>query len=131
MMTVTFLFIFVYKFVYTKLVILPATSMFKEVLGWWKESLNSDVQQFRQYKQNKYPPLTLNHWTWKRPWHMTLNIQVLSWDRYDNVAGLNIWMGPPLFDNWISNSNTDTIEMIKMNMEVAGNMTTKLKCNSK
>jgi len=45
---------------------------------------------------------------------MTLNIQVLSWDRYDNVAGLNILMGPPLFDNWISNSNTDTIEMIKI-----------------
>jgi hypothetical protein len=45
---------------------------------------------------------------------MTLNIQVLSWNRYDNVAGLNILMGPPLFDNWISNSNTDTIEMIKI-----------------
>jgi hypothetical protein len=25
----------------------------------------------------------------KRPRHMTLEIQVLAWDRYNNVAGLN------------------------------------------
>jgi hypothetical protein len=31
--------------------------------GWWKESLNSDGQQFHQYQQSGQPPLTLTHWT--------------------------------------------------------------------
>jgi hypothetical protein len=35
---------------------------------------------------------------------MTLEIQVLAWDRHKNVAGLNWLMGFQLspFDNWIS-----------------------------
>jgi hypothetical protein len=38
----------------------------------------------------------------KRPRHMTLEIQVLVWDRHENVEGL---MGSQilLLDNWISN----------------------------
>jgi len=36
---------------------------------------------------------------------MTLEIRVLSWDRYKNVVGLNRFMEfqPSLCDNWISN----------------------------
>jgi hypothetical protein len=39
---------------------------------------------------------------------MTLEIQVLAWDRHKNVTGLNWLMGIPtsLLDNWISNDNT-------------------------
>jgi len=33
-------------------------------------------------------PLTSTHW--KRPRHMTLEIQVLGWDRHQNVEGLNL-----------------------------------------
>ena len=64
---------------------------------------------------NKQLPLTSKHWLprydWnivetgikhpnlnpiqaiehKRPWHMTLEIQVLAWDRHTNMAGL-IWL---------------------------------------
>ena len=29
----------------------------------WRESLNSDGQQFYQYQQSKQPPLTFAHWT--------------------------------------------------------------------
>ena len=32
----------------------------------WKESLNSDGQQFNQYQQNEQSPLTSNHWTHKK-----------------------------------------------------------------
>jgi hypothetical protein len=41
----------------------------------------------------------------KRPRHMTLEIQVLVWDRHENVEGLNWLMGSQilLLDNWISN----------------------------
>ena len=35
----------------------------------WKESLNSDGQQFHQSQQNEQFPLTTNHWTYERPWH--------------------------------------------------------------
>jgi len=31
----------------------------------WKESLNSDGQQFHQYQQNKQSPLIVTHWTQK------------------------------------------------------------------
>ena len=39
---------------------------------------------------------------------MTLEIQVLAWDRHKNVARFNWLMGsqPSSLDNWISNSNT-------------------------
>jgi hypothetical protein len=39
---------------------------------------------------------------------MTLEVQVLAWDRHTDVAVLNWLIGPqpsPL-DNWISNGNT-------------------------
>ena len=32
-----------------------------------------------------------NNWTQKRPTHMTLEIQVLTWERHTNVTGLN-WL---------------------------------------
>jgi len=65
-----------------------------------KESLNSDSQQFYQYQQNKQSPLTITHWTQKRPWHMALEIQVLAWDRHKNVEGLNRLIGSQ-FINWL------------------------------
>jgi hypothetical protein len=36
---------------------------------------------------------------------MTLEIQILTWDRHKDVVGLNQLMGsqPSPFDNWISN----------------------------
>jgi hypothetical protein len=39
---------------------------------------------------------------------MTLEIQVLAWDRHKNVVELNQLMGsqPSPLDNWFSNSNT-------------------------
>ena len=50
----------------------------------WKESLNSDIKQFHQCEQNEQSTLTLTHWTHKKkgPWHMALEIQVLTWDRH-------------------------------------------------
>ena len=84
----------------------------------WQESLNSDGHQFHQYQQNEQSPLTYRkfkqwwssippistkqtitfHLNWtpqtqKRPWHMTLKIQVLSWNRHKIVAGLNWLVG--------------------------------------
>ena len=76
-----------------------------------RESLNSDGQQFYKYQQNKrkfkqwwstiiIPPISLStkwsttsclkHLKTKRPWHMTLEIQVLSWDRHKNMAGVKL-----------------------------------------
>ena len=53
--------------------------------NYQKESLISDGHQFHQYQQNEQSPLSLAHWTQKRPWHMTLEIQILAWDRHKNV----------------------------------------------
>ena len=39
-----------------------------------QESLNSDGQQFHQYHYYEQSTLTSNHWTYKRPRHMTLEI---------------------------------------------------------
>ena len=48
---------------------------------------------------------------------MTLEIQVLAWERHKNVAGFNWLMGsqPSPLDNWIFNSNThlQTIKYLK------------------
>jgi len=55
----------------------------------WKESLNNDGHQFHQYQQNN----ELTEYK-KIPQHMTLEIQVLAWDRHKNVTGLNYLMGP-------------------------------------
>jgi hypothetical protein len=37
--------------------------------------------------------LILTHWIQKNPQHMTLEIYVLTWDRHNNVVGLNWLMG--------------------------------------
>jgi hypothetical protein len=44
----------------------------------------------------------------KRPRQMTLEINVLVWNRHKNVAGLNrlIRSQPSPLDNWVSNGNT-------------------------
>jgi hypothetical protein len=51
-----------------------------------------------------------------------LEIQVLTWDRYRNVAGLNRLMEyqPSLLENWISNSNIYilNIEKYKKKFEI-------------
>ena len=83
-------------------------------LGWkytelWKESLNSDSQVINSTNiKSDQSPVSLAHWTQKIPWHMTLEMQVLAWDRHKNMAGLNWLMGsqPSPLNNWISNSNT-------------------------
>jgi len=51
-----------------------------------KESLNSDGQLVHQYQQIKQLPLILSHCIQKGgKWHMTLEIQVLDWDRHKNA----------------------------------------------
>jgi len=52
----------------------------------WKENLNSDGQQLHQYQQIEQTPII-----WPR--HMTLEIQVLAWDRHKKVTKLNRLMG--------------------------------------
>ena len=62
------------------------------LLPLWKESLNSD-DQFHQYmhQQNEQSPQILTelikHKQVQR--HMTLEIQVLVWDRQKDVLGIN------------------------------------------
>jgi len=46
---------------------------------------------------NNHLYLNWTHWTPKGPRHMTLEIQVLAWDRHENMVGLNqlmvtIWL---------------------------------------
>ena len=55
-----------------------------------KGSLNSDGQEFHQYQQTELPHHTSNNRAQKRPQHMTLEIQVLAWDRHKHVVGLNL-----------------------------------------
>jgi len=40
------------------------------------------VNNSTNIKKNEHSSLTSNHWTEKRPRHLTLEIKVLSWDRY-------------------------------------------------
>jgi len=54
----------------------------------WKGSSNRDDLQFFKYQQNKQAPLIITHWTQKIPGHMTLEIQILTWGRHKNMAGL-------------------------------------------
>ena len=54
-----------------------------------KESLNGGGLQFHQYQQNEQSPLTSNLQTYKRLRRMTLEIQVLAWDRHTTVEWLN------------------------------------------
>ena len=58
-----------------------------------KESLNSNGQQFYQYKQNEQSLLTSNIWTEKGPWRMMLEIHVLALDKHKHAAGLKLLMG--------------------------------------
>ena len=52
--------------------------------------LNSDDQQFHQYEQSEQSSRShLNSLNIKSPRHMTLEIQVLAWDRYTIVILLN------------------------------------------
>jgi len=44
-----------------------------------KESLNSDVQQFYQYQQNKQQPVTSNKWTQNRTWDVVGNADPGLW----------------------------------------------------
>jgi len=48
----------------------------------------------------------------QKPQHMMLEIQVLAWERHENVAGLNRSMESQFstLDNWIPNSNKQTIK---------------------
>ena len=58
-----------------------------------------------QYQQNEQSPLTLTHWTLKRPLQGNPGP---SWGQAHTVVGLNQLMGsqPSLFDNWIYNNIT-------------------------
>ena len=58
----------------------------------WIESLDSDGQQFHQYQQNKVTS-HLKSLNTKRPWHMALEIQILTWDRHTNMAEVNQLLG--------------------------------------
>jgi hypothetical protein len=72
----------------------------------FKLSFHSD-----NYQTHQYTILNL----WYRPRHMALVIQDLTWDRPNNVAGLNQLMGsqPSHLHNWISNGSTFNKHMIK------------------
>ena len=49
---------------------------------WWSTI-------FHQYQNTEQPPLTTNNWSQRRPQYMTLEIQILAWDRNKYVVGLN------------------------------------------
>ena len=44
-------------------------------------------------KMNNYLSPQILEYIKKRPQHMMLEIQVLAWDRHNNVSGLNWFMG--------------------------------------
>jgi len=78
---------------------------FKQVMANYSTNIN----------KIKQTDLTSSHWTLKRPWHMVLEIQVLSWDRHKYVCvgwgyggGLSWLIGsqPSPSDNLVSNDNT-------------------------
>jgi len=91
----------------------------------WKESLDSDGQQFYQYQQNVKPPLTSTHRTQKRPCHMMLEIQVLTRDRHKNVV-VFYWLMRSLltwsldlqrqyrYKVYINKTCTDSLPMLKL-----------------
>jgi len=60
-------------------------------------------------------PNSLN--TKKRPRHMTLEIQILVWNKHNNVTGLSRLMEyqPYSLDNWISNDKTYINKQFKKN----------------
>lgn len=78
--------------------------------NYGKTIWNSDGQQSHQYKKDKRSPLILTKGIPRKLHviHLKLEIQVLAWDRYSYVAGLDWLIGyqsSPL-DSWISNDNT-------------------------
>ena len=60
-----------------------------------KRKFKQRCHQFHQDQQNEQSPLILSELTEhkKNPRYMTLEIQVLAWDRHKNVVGLNRLMG--------------------------------------
>ena len=79
-----------------RILITPLVSSNSSWKTWFiksmKENLNSDSQQFHQYQQHEQSLSPANHWTWRRPRHMTLKIQGLSSNRHKTVAELNkLW----------------------------------------
>ena len=69
----------------------------------WKESVDSDDQQFHQYQQNEHPSLTLKHWTQK--YNNIGHLKSMSRDRHKHVAMLNrsLRSQSTVFHSWISN----------------------------
>ena len=65
------------------------------------------INKSHQYQQNEQSSFGSNYWTQ----YMAFEIQVLAWDRYKHVAGLNQLMrsqpSPSPSDNWNSNNNTE------------------------
>ena len=64
---------------------------------WPNNIMKSKFKQwssiFHLHQQNEQQPVT-SHWTKKkRPWHMSMEIQVLAWDWHKNMVGLNQLMG--------------------------------------
>jgi len=59
---------------------------------------------------------TFTHWTQtkKRPRHMALGMQIMSWDKHSIVAGLNRLIGsqPSSLDNCISDGKNKTMKQI-------------------
>jgi hypothetical protein len=74
---------------------------FKQWFLLWKESLNSDGQQFQNYKQNEQSPLTLTHWLQQRK-TTTYDVakHVLAWDWCTNVAGSNPLVRSQALPSW-------------------------------
>jgi hypothetical protein len=62
-----------------------------------KETLNSDGQQFHQYQQNELSTLTFTHWTYNKQWHMTLEIQILSWNALSHNTILKFHCGGQIY----------------------------------
>ena len=56
----------------------------------WKQSLNSDDQQFHKYQQNKQPPIfTSNHWIQKKTTIYDVGIPCPDLGQAQNCEGLN------------------------------------------
>ena len=57
----------------------------------WKESLNSDGQQFYQYKQHKQLPFISNNWTQKNPTPICLRqMQKCGWVKSTNTIPISL-----------------------------------------
>ena len=83
---------------------------------YYGKNISSNSHQFHKYytKRTVTSHLNWNHWTQKREPHMTLEIQVLAWDRHTHVVGLNRLLRSEhsLLANGISYGNTYNIQYI-------------------